>query len=464
MPRSRTQHGRVLQLALALVLPPLAVAIGLLFVFVESTAWRWGLSLGLLGTSVLGAIALLQQSKNAFARIANGLSTARLGPDANPVDVLPNRELEHALSEIDRICNVLERQRLGADDARTIRRRLFAELQTPAFTFDEEGCLLEVNESGASVMGASPATLVGESAASLGMKNFVDDAQGRIALHLDGHDAERIVFQEGGRKLTLVFLSSQQTSSIPPRDRERGSWQRLFRVLVHEVNNSLTPIRAIAEALRLQLSEPLPEDWRSRFASSLETVGRRAQRLSQFVDAYGAIARLPKPEPGKIAVRAWLEDIARLESRVKVVVEAGPDAVLVADQSQLDQAVLNLLQNAADASLTTDGTITLSWQIHEESCEILIDDEGPGLEPDLDPFLPFVSTKSSGTGIGLALCREIVEAHGGSVDLFNRSGHRGCRARLALPLNAGASDDVAPSGDDRLESRTASDAAIQRGS
>lgn len=443
MPRLSTQSGRVLQLALTLVLPSLVTAVVLLFQFVDHGAWRWGLTIGLVVASLLSLLALLQQSRQAFGRIANGLAAARLGPDAARDAVPVNRELEHALGEIDQLCDILERQRLATDDSRRIRQHFLARIPTPSFVFDETGKLVELNKAAAASLGASPATLVGSPADALGLQQLIAPEKERYAIQLDGRRVERMEIVEGGQRLNVVFVESEHTHPSQPRDRERGSWQHLFRVLVHEVNNSLTPIRTMADSLRMQLGEPLPQDWRTRFASSMEAIGQRSQRLSKFIDGYSELAKIPHPVVSRIHVGQWLGELATMERRVKVHVDAGPDVTLLADPTLLDQAMLNLLVNAAEASQSTDGQIRISWRVDEGNLELRVDDEGPGLVPGIDVFLPNVSTKpGGGGGLGLALCREIAEAHGGTVDLENRSGRRGCRATMRLPIDGKPQHDV----------------------
>lgn len=405
----------------------------LLFEYVEHAGWRWGLCIGLIMATLSSMLALVQHGRQAYGRIASGLATARLGSDAHTAAVPVSRELEHALAEIDELCDILERQRLATDDARRLRQQFFKRLPSAAFVFDEQCKLVEVNKPGAAILGASPAALVGSTATSLGMDHLLDRDRERFSVQFDGREVNAYEFLEGGHKLTAVFTQSREEPSATLRDRERGSWQHLFRVLVHEVNNSLTPMRTIADGIRIQLGEALPQDWRSRFSQSVEAISGRAQRLSKFVDGYGELAKLPHPVLAPIEVGPWLRNLVSLERRVRIRLEDGPATTVHADQTLMDQALLNLLINAAEASQSTDGDVQVTWSLSGAELCIDVVDEGPGLAPNLDIFLPNVTTKATGNGLGLALCREIVEAHGGSIEVSNRQDRRGCIARVRIP-------------------------------
>jgi signal transduction histidine kinase len=132
-------------------------------------------------------------------------------------------------------------------------------------------------------------------------------------------------------------------------------------------------------------------------------------------------------------VGGWIRQVAGLEQRLSPEIAAGPEMTIQGDRDQLEQLLINLLRNAADASLETGGGVRIAWQRLGGLLEILIQDEGPGLSNTANLFVPFFTTKPGGSGIGLVLSRQIAEAHGGSLDLRNRAQHTGCEARLILP-------------------------------
>ncbi len=142
---------------------------------------------------------------------------------------------------------------------------------------------------------------------------------------------------------------------------------------------------------------------------------------------------LPRPQLQPLVVADCVGRAVSFETRLPVQVEPGPSAVVQGDPDQLEQVLINLLRNAADASLTTQGRVTMGWDL-DTMLEVWVKDEGPGLSSTANLFVPFFTTKPGGSGIGLVLCRQIAEGHGGALSLENRTDGPGCVARLRLPL------------------------------
>jgi signal transduction histidine kinase len=223
--------------------------------------------------------------------------------------------------------------------------------------------------------------------------------------------------------------------SRPLREEERQAWQRLIRVIGHELNNSLAPIKSFAESLGSMIGrDPKPDDWQDDMKRGLAIISARAASLSRFTGAYARLARLPQPELQPVDVSEWVARVAGLEPRLRVELRPGPKATIRADGDQLEQLLINLVRNAVDASLETGGGVRMGWRKNSAYLEVWVEDDGPGLPNTTNLFVPFFTTKPEGSGIGLVLCRQIAEAHGGSLSLQNRTGALGCEARLRLPL------------------------------
>jgi signal transduction histidine kinase len=242
-------------------------------------------------------------------------------------------------------------------------------------------------------------------------------------------------FRQSGLPHRLLVLANVSRAL---REEERQAWQRLIRVLGHELNNSLTPIRSIAGSLESLIArEPRAPDWDQDMRRGLSVIAARAEALGRFLEAYGRLARLPAPQLRPLALGPLAQRAAGLETRVPVTVVGGPDTTLVADPDQVEQLLINLVRNAGDAALETGGGVRLSWAAADRAptqIEIRIDDDGPGLPNTTNLFVPFFTTKPGGSGIGLVLARQIAEAHGGSLTLENRTPEPGCRARVRLPM------------------------------
>src|SRR5205085_5786024 len=226
------------------------------------------------------------------------------------------------------------------------------------------------------------------------------------------------------------------------RDEERQAWQRLIRVMGHELNNSLAPIQAVAQSLESSLyflnaqdsqaeaSPALLDDIRRGFG----IIRSRTEALARFMAAYSKLARLPAPKLAPVNVREWISRVAKLETRVKVAVNEGPNVTIPGDADQLEQLLINLVHNAADAVLESGTCAKIGWARQDSQLHVWVLDDGPGIQNTTNVFVPFFTTKPGGTGIGLALSRQIAEAHGGTLTLENRRDTKGCEARLRLPL------------------------------
>jgi len=242
----------------------------------------------------------------------------------------------------------------------------------------------------------------------------------------------RTTFRQGGRPHQLLVLADV---SRPLRDEERQAWQRLIRVIGHEINNSLAPIKSIAGSLESMLArDAMPDDWNEDMKRGLAVIAARSDSLSRFTTAYARLAKLPAPRLDTVNVPNLVRRIAGVETRLPIHVADGPDVQIRADPDQLEQLLINVVHNASDAALQTGGAVTVGWKREGRSFELWIDDEGSGLTNASNLFVPFFTTKPGGSGIGLVLSRQIAEAHGGTLTLENRTDRRGCRAYLRLPV------------------------------
>jgi signal transduction histidine kinase len=308
------------------------------------------------------------------------------------------------------------------------------------FAFDAAGRLRLANRAGERLLARPAERLLGADAAELGLAEVLrSDAPRVLDLTFPAGpgrwEVRHGTVRQGGLPLQLLVLADVSRAL---RDEERQAWQRLIRVLGHELNNSLAPIKSVAGSLESLLVRPRrPADWEDDLRRGLAVIAARAEALSRFMEAYSRLARLPPPQLQEVAVAPLVQRAARLETRVPVAVDAGPDVRVTADADQLEQLLINLLRNAAEASLETGGRVRVGWAMADggaSQVEVWVDDEGPGLPQTANLFVPFFTTKAQGSGIGLVLSRQIAEAHGGTLSLQNRQPGPGCRARLRLPL------------------------------
>jgi two-component system nitrogen regulation sensor histidine kinase NtrY len=360
--------------------------------------------------------------------------------------------LGEVMVEVNTLVETLRHQRLDALEATTLLRKVMAEIEVAVFTFDEERELKFVNRAGARLLAQNAERTLGRRAEELGLEDCLEgDAPRVINTAFPGGvgrwEIRRSSFRQGGRPHELLVLSDL---SQPLREEERQAFQRLIRVIGHEMNNSLAPIKSIAGSLATIIErEPPPSDWRDDMQRGLAVIASRSESLSRFMSAYARLAKLPPPKLAPLDVSTVIDRVATLEKDHNIRIAGGPRLTIQGDGDQLEQLLINLIRNAVDAVKETGGAVRVGWQRlpgSPASMELWVDDEGPGLSNTGNLFVPFFTTKPGGSGIGLVLCRQIAEAHGGSLMLENREDRTGCRASLRLPLHA-----VAPA---RLEAVT----------
>ncbi|UCD75928.1 MAG: hypothetical protein JSV91_03210 [Phycisphaerales bacterium] len=349
--------------------------------------------------------------------------------------------LGQVMGEVNELGDMLREQRLGALEATSLLRKVMAGIDVAVFTFDADQRLQFVNQRGEHLLAQSAERLLGRSAEELGLASCLLDEESRILETTFPGGAGRwemrqSTFRVGGVPHRLVLLSDL-TRAL--REQERQAWQRLIQVLRHEINNSLAPIDSLAGSLAALLArDPRPADWEMDMREGLDVISQRSNALNRFMTAYSKLTRLPKPKPGPVDVESWVRQVSGLESRVRITVMSGPAATIHADRDQLDQLLINLVRNASDAAAETGGGVHVGWTLTSGRVpwlEVWVEDEGPGLADTDNLFVPFFTTKPEGSGIGLALSRQIAEAHGGRLTLQNRPAERGCRACLHLPVS-----------------------------
>ena len=436
--RYRFSHqGKLTWLILGAVGPSIVILMSILWFGDYSSKVQWTVTLliaafaaGFISAARDHVIHPLQTMSNLLTALREGDYSIRArGARADDA-------LGEVLLEVNTLGETLRVQRLGAFEATALLRTIMAEIEVSVFTFDPDRRLRLVNRAGEILLGQPIDKLLGRNADSLGLGPCFDvDQDEPLSLSFPGGSGRwrvgRSTFRERGLPHELVVLTDLSRTL---REEERRAWQRIVRVLGHEMNNSLAPIKSLAGSLEnLLRREPMPRDWKEDAQSGLKSIGSRADSLSRFMQAYTRLAKLPPPQMEAVDLGELVQRVANLEPRLRVNVVAGPKLQIRADAAQIEQVLINLVHNAVDAALETHGNVFIRWLEAGDYIEVIVKDEGPGIMNPTNLFVPFFTTKPEGSGIGLTLSRQIAEAHDGTLSLSNRSDRSGAEAVLRLP-------------------------------
>lgn len=433
-----THENRVWILSLAAGAPAVAAAVYLLSAGEYPPRVRWTVGAVIVLCWWGAAWSVRERVISPLRTLSNLLEALREGDYSIRVrGADQNSALGEVMIQANAMAATLRSQRLGAVEATALLSKVIEEIDVALFTFDGGGRLRLVNRAGARLLDREAGDLLGCDAAETGLSRFLQGGErGTVAHSFPGASGRwsvlRGTFRESGLPHTLLVVSDL-TQAL--REEELQAWQRLVRVLGHELNNSLTPIKSLAGSLRQLAAIPQPTAGnRDDMLAGLAVIESRSDSLSRFVGAYSRLAKLPRPRLSGTDVGAIVRRAAALELRLHVQVTPGPDLRIRADADQIEQALINLIHNAVDATLDNKGRVEVSWAVEQGKILVEVTDSGPGVANPNNLFIPFFTTKPGGSGIGLVLSRQIAEAHGGSLTLANRDGGRGCRATLMLPL------------------------------
>ncbi|MEX1309872.1 MAG: ATP-binding protein [Candidatus Sulfomarinibacteraceae bacterium] len=432
----RGTSGRLILVIGASTLVPTLVAATLIWRSELSPQWR---------SAAVAALVVLAAGSVAYVA---SRSTYRLRTLSNLIAALREGDFsfrarqhtrsdpfDEVITEVNLLAESLRRQRVEDLEATALLREVMAEIDVAVFAFDASNRLRQVNHAGETLLGRDRAT-IGASASELGLESCLSGPPARtVQLEIGGSDSRwemrRGAFREHGRPNQLLVLSDVSRAL---HAEELAAWKRMIRVIGHELNNSLAPITSLTDSMeRLVRRDPLPDDWQSDVVRGFEVIASRVEALNRFMTDCSRLAKIPEPSLAPVDVGACIRRVVELEQRHTITVTGGPDTKVPADRDQIEQVLINLIHNAVEAIGDTGGSVDIEWSENGRWLEIVVRDEGSGIADPESLFIPFYTTKPEGSGIGLFLCRQIAEAHGGSVSVRNRDDGPGCEAMLRLP-------------------------------
>ncbi len=443
-PRKVPHEQRVFYYTLLSGLPAVFVSMWILWTGEYQAKVQWTLTL-FIGLFWIGfALSVREQVVRPLQTMSNLLLGLREGDFSTRARGASREEaLGDVMAEINLLGGVLQEQRLGALEATALLRTVMEEIDVAIFAFDANETLRLVNRAGQELIAQPAERILGKQAKDLDMADLLVGDSARVLNRTFPGGAgrwgmRRTSFREGGLPHSLVVIADL---SQPLREEELKAWQRLVRVIGHELNNSLAPIKSIAGSLTTMLRRPQkPADWEDDMRGGLEIIESRAEGLNRFMQSYAKLAKLPPPSRQPCDIGTIIRRVAALEAEGAVQVIDGPEVTAQVDAAQIEQVLINLLKNAIEAAPEAGQPgrstccVRVGWSRQPGAIEITVEDDGPGVANPQNLFVPFFTTKPSGSGIGLVLCRQIVENHGGVLTLTNREDATGCIARVRLPV------------------------------
>lgn len=327
--RFRLSHdARVLLLALAAGFPAVLTCIILLAVGNHSGREQWTLDLLVVIMWLSFSFAARERVANPLRTLANLLEAMREGDYSIRARVdNPREAMGEVMQQVNAMAATLRDQRLGALEATALLRKVMEEIDVAAFAFDPQHALRLVNRAGERLLAQPSERLLARDATSLGLEEFLagetEQIMQRTFPGASGRwSIRRSQFREGGVKHQLLVVTDL---TRPLREEELQAWQRIVRVIGHELNNSLTPIKSIAQSLeQLVKNEPRPDDWSEDMSRGLNVIAARSESLSRFMSSYAKLAKLPPPKFGAVEVNALLRRVTRLETRMQIFFEERP--------------------------------------------------------------------------------------------------------------------------------------------
>lgn len=441
MPLSNRPRARNLELSISWLVivggaPAVLTSLYLLWHSAATVEVKATVIAAVLLTWVISASVARQMTIRSLQLVTNLLGALREGDySIRGLSARSGSSMAGVMREVNDLGSTLQRQRTEAVESTALLTHVMEEIAVAVFAFDPSERVLLINKAGERLLGKTEADMIGQSASAFAFDEYLTGEPRRLVERTIGgrrgrFEVRRASFYRDGRPHHLVVMADLSQAL---REEEQAAWQRIVRVLSHEINNSLTPIKSIAHSVKRIIDRVGGFERQQEVSQGLSLIEERSGALGRFLRAYAQLARLPKPQPKPVAVTPMIGRIVELEKRLTVVSSGGPAVTVSADSDQIEQLLINIVRNAADASLETKGGVTVGWRVAGDWLEVTIDDDGKGLPDTSNLFVPFFTTKPNGSGIGLALSRQIAEAHGGTLTLENRVGTPGCRATLRIP-------------------------------
>lgn len=348
-----------------------------------------------------------------------------------------SRAYQELFELINSLADTLSQHKSEARESKMLLERILEQMDAMVLAVDPNSCVVMANASAKQLLPAKSEILGRKLSDSVAGVQILESAAGVIEFQSQELPGEYFLFKETflseGVEHQLFLLTNAERLLM---EKERQAWQSLLRVLSHEMNNSLAPIASISQTMTKKIDKLADDSVRESLSKGVAIIDERARSLSGFIASYSQLSHLPKAKMVQVDLLQLLSQVTSLFSEVEFDLQGCQPRQFSGDKQQLQQLLINLFKNASEAmSHQQQKRISIYSSESVDSWQLLIADYGNGVANLDNLFVPFYSTKSGGSGIGLALCRQIMFNHQGSIKLDNRVTENGCLVTLSFPLS-----------------------------
>ncbi len=393
------------------------------------------------------AVASKQNSQYQVRTLSNLIESMIDGDYTLRGRVQTNPAFQELLDLINNLADTLAKHKIEAKESRLLLERIMSQMDAMVIATDDSGHIVMANTSAQTLLLGTSKSSLSVNLSTLPLGDTIKNSQTGI-IHFSSNDdsnhgltGEYFLFRDAflseGKQHQLYLITNAERLLM---EKERNAWQSLLRVLSHELNNSLTPIAAISQSMQSKLKKHGDTVNTQSLLEGVKIINERADSLSAFISTYSQLSHLPKPNKSTFALSNLLEQVSGLFGHIDVTINDTCHINLNADKNQLEQILINLFKNADEAMPSSaNKKISIYTNLNGKWQQIIISDYGLGIANPDNLFVPFYTTKQQGSGIGLALCRQIMFNHDGLIKLANRIDPQtgtinGVDATLSLPL------------------------------
>ncbi len=383
-----------------------------------------------------GVVAVRQNSDFQIRTLSNLIESMIDGDYSLRGRLQTNQAFQELFNLINQLSDTLARHKFEAKESRLLLEKVLEQMHAMVLATDQQGKIVMVNASATKYIFQGAKDVLHQILSATPLGTEISQAEpGIVKFSTEPLNGEYFLVKEPflaqGQPHQLYFITNAERLLV---EQERKAWQSLVRVLSHEMNNSMTPITAISQSMQTKLSDLSTAIDRQSLKEGVNIINERAKSLTSFIASYSQLSHLPKPNKISVELFQVLQVTAALFPKLTTEIADSCRLTLFVDKQQFEQVLINLFKNALEA-MAGQASALLAVSVSSDEFNTLISftDQGCGIANFDNLFVPFYSTKASGSGIGLALCRQIMFNHNGQICISNRQEAQGVEVRLTLP-------------------------------